>query len=71
MQINKEKDQARQGKPQSVYFNRKVPPGSVMSEQVLKDIKCFLKSLMLNGIKGMVISGQNLTQLSFQFVKRN
>ena len=55
MQINNEKDQAIQGKPHKVQFNREVTPGIIKSElQVLKDRKGLKKSLMQSGIKGVV-----------------
>ena len=40
----------------------------IFTEDKIKSLK---KSLMLNGIKGVVTSGQDPTQLSFQLVKRN
>ena len=53
-------------------LRRKLAPGSVMElSLVLKEINRFKKSLMLSGIKGVVPSGQDPTQLSFQLVKRN
>jgi hypothetical protein len=38
---------------------------------VLKEIKYLKKSLMLNGVKGVVTSGQDLIQPIFQFVRKN
>ena len=47
-------------------------PESVIGlNPVLKEIKHLKKSLMLSGITVMVTSGQDLTQLSFQLLKRN
>ena len=62
IQIYSEKEQVEQGKRQGVQFEDKAAPGSVN--------RCKKKSLMLSGIKEMVTSEQDLTQLTFQFVKK-
>ena len=47
-------------------LRRKGAPGRVMElSPVLKEIKSLKKTPMLNGIKGVVISEQDPTQLSF------
>lgn len=38
---------------------------------MLKEKGTLKNSLMLSGVKGVVLSGQDLTQLSFQLVKGN
>lgn len=55
-----------------MYHLRIGAPGSVIGlNPVLKEIKNVKKSLMLNGIKEGVTSGQNFTLLSFQPMERN
>jgi hypothetical protein len=49
---------------------RKGAPGMELSP-VFKEINTLKKTLALNRIKGMVTTGQNPTQVSFQLVKRN
>lgn len=73
MQVYNEKEQTEQGKIQNVGLRRKGAPGRVIElRTVLKQINRLKKSLILNGIKGMVNSWQGSTQLSFQFaMKRN
>lgn len=41
------------------------------AKSLLKEIKSLKKTLMLNGIKEVVTSGQDPAQLSFQVVKKN
>lgn len=54
-------------------LRREEAPGNALLEPsaVLKEIKCLKESLLLKGIKGVVTSGQDPTQLSFQPVERN
>lgn len=56
-------------------FRRKEASGNQMKlNPVLKEIKkkkSLKERLILNGTKGLVISEQDPTHLSFQFVKRN
>ena len=73
MQIYNENEQAKKGKIQNVQFEEKRSTrefnGAESSAQGVKML--FKESLMLNGIKGVVTSGQDPTQLSFQLVERN
>jgi hypothetical protein len=51
---------------------RKGAPGSGMElSPVFKETNRLKKSLMLKGIKGMVRSGKDHTELSRQLVKKN
>ena len=51
---------------------RKGTPGSVIElSPMFKEIKSLKKSLVLNGIKGVVTSGSGFTKLSVQLVTRN
>ena len=52
-------------------LKRKESLGSVLQLNPGSSEKRFKGKLMLNGIKRMVTSGQDPTQLSFQFVERN
>ena len=52
-------------------LRRKETPGSRLELKQSKEINRLKKSLMLNGMKGVLISWQDPTQLSFQLVKRN
>lgn len=58
---------------QKVQLEEKGAPGNGMSEPspVLKEIKSLKTSLVLTGIKEVVTSRQDPTQLSFLRVKRN
>jgi hypothetical protein len=73
MQIYNENEQAKKGKIQNVQFEEKRSTrefnGAESSAQGVKML--FKESLMLNGIKGVVTSGQDPAQLSFQLVERN
>jgi hypothetical protein len=60
------------GKQKMYSSRRKGTPGSgVELNPQFKEIKKTRKSLMLEGIKGMAASGQDITQLSLHQVKRN
>jgi hypothetical protein len=70
--INNKKKQAEQGKYKMYSLRRKWVPGSGMElNPIFKEMNRLKKSLILNEVKGEETSGQDLTQLSFQLVKRN
>ena len=71
MQIYNEKEQAELGKIENVQFEEEGNTSGMEISPMFKEINRLKKSLMLNGIKGVVTSGQDPTQLSFQLVKRN
>ena len=51
---------------------RKGTPGSVIElSPMFKEIKSLKKSLVLNGIKGVMTSGYGFTKLSIQPMTRN
>jgi hypothetical protein len=53
-------------------LRRKGAPGDGMElSPVFEEIYILKKNLILKGIKGMVTTGQDPTQLNFQFVKKN
>lgn len=62
-QICNEREQPEQGKVQSVQFEKKGAPGNLLlvSSSVLRKIQGLKKSLLLNGIKGVVPQGKNPT----------
>jgi hypothetical protein len=66
------KEQTEQGKIQNVQFEKRGAPGSLMEQSpMFKAIRRLKKRQMLGGIKGVVTSEQDPTQLNFQLVKRN
>lgn len=71
MHSNNEKEQSELGKILLYSLKRKtVPRGILELNPMLKEIKSLKKSLILSRIQG-VTSGQDHTQLSFQFVIGN
>lgn len=55
-----------------MQFEEKGATRKVMKlNPVLKDVQILKKSMMLNGIKRVVTSVQDPTQVSFQFLQRN
>ena len=66
MQIYNEKEEAGQTEMQNGQFEERPE-----AESIVQGDKSLKKSLVLNGIKRVVTSGQDLTQLSFQLLKRN
>jgi hypothetical protein len=66
MQIYNEKEEAGQTEMQNGQFEERPE-----AECIVQGDKSLKKSLVLNGIKRVVTSGQDLTQLSFQLLKRN
>ena len=71
MQIYNAKEQDEQEKNEKVYsLRRKGVLGSVMElNPVLKEIQMLKKTIVLNGIKGVVPSGRDSIQLSLQSLK--
>lgn len=70
MQIYNEKEQAEEVKIQNVQFeDRRSTRKSNGTESSAQGVESLKKSLVLNGIKGVVTSGQDITQLSFQLEK--
>lgn len=67
------KDQVRQKELQNYrqFGEKKRAPGNVMLELrlVLKEIQELSQSLVCTGVKGGMLSGQQPTQLSFQYVE--
>ena len=68
MQTDNVKKHIKLEKIQNVQFAEKKRH---QSSPVHKNIKHLKKNLKLNGIKEVVTSGQEPTQLSFQLVERN
>ena len=68
IRIGNEKEHAKQGKLQNVQLEENRDTRKNGTESLFKEINR-LKSWMLNGIKEVVTSGENPTQLSFQLVK--
>lgn len=72
MRIYNKKESTEQKKLKMYNQRRKGAPGSGMQRSpVFKEINRPKKSLVLNGIRRVVILGEDPTQLSFQPVRRN
>ena len=71
IKISNEREQIEQGKYEMYNLKRKEARGSGMEQNsVFKEINRLKKSWMLNRVKGGVTSGNNPTQISFQFCKK-
>lgn len=70
MQIYSEKEQTEHGKIQNVQFENKrsTRKCNVITESNAQGNKNFKENQMLKGIKGVVTSGQDHTQLSVRLV---